>query len=387
MTETSINEYATKMENIEKMIIDLLDCKISTQNLINFINDHNIAKNNQDFRIFLHLISEISANYNRSRRSFDRIEPLLKHYLSDIKNQFQNFDIFNIFKDNKLILLLLFKEKILIPCKSIFNVITNMYYNSKYYLQFFYPEFKSFYTPEFIKEFDKKSQNSLLFKLENLKIDEEKREIGENDSEPKLLQIIRNDDVNSLNSYFSKKKSYDENSTIFRSLYESYLPNLGQISSIIEYATFCGSINIFNFLKSKNVELKPNLWIYAARSNNLEMIQLLEKCNVQIEKDSIENIFNESVICHHNQIAKYLMDKYEIFGNMDVCLKSYNFTIMVNLIQAKRINWNDNALLYYCCKYDYYNFVEILIKNQKLNANEMIISKKFFLYTVLNLIC
>lgn len=370
MTEASITEYATKMENIEKMIIYLLDGKINAQDLIKVINDHNITKNDQDFRILLHLISEISANYNRSRPSFDKMEPFLKEYLQDIKNRFQNFDIFNIFKNNKHILHLLFKEKILIPCKSIFNVITNAYYTSLLYPQFFSPEFNSFYTDEFVEQFDKKEQFKYSNQLSSLIIDEKKRVIGENDS--KICQIIRNDDIDELKKH---SKVVFSDKLVSKSLYDTYLPHTDKSLSIIEYATFCGAINILQYLIHMGEKFTSNIWIYAVRSNDLKMIQFLEKLNVQFGDIPIEKVINESIICHHNEITKYLMDKYKVIPNVDIFCQSYNFTIMVNSIQNKKINWNDNIFPYYCCKYDYYYFVEFFIKNKKLNANEMIISK------------
>lgn len=54
--------------------------------------------------------------------------------------------------------------------------------------------------------------------------------------------------------------------------------------SIIEYASFFGSIQIFQYLIMNKVELKPSLWLYAIHSQNAELISLLEENKIDRPK-------------------------------------------------------------------------------------------------------
>lgn len=91
-------------------------------------------------------------------------------FISDIKQTLKNFDLFNIFKRDKRILLFLFDNQILAMDKQIYNRITEP--NKKEfqsYASYFYPEIKPFipkqkrqkYKKEFskYKDFNDKRQN------------------------------------------------------------------------------------------------------------------------------------------------------------------------------------------------------------------------------------
>ena len=47
--------------------------------------------------------------------------------------------------------------------------------------------------------------------------------------------------------------------------------------TLIEYAAFNGSIQIFQYLKMNKVELNEELWSYAIHSGNAQIIHLLEE--------------------------------------------------------------------------------------------------------------
>lgn len=86
----------------------------------------------------------------------------------------------------------------------------------------------------------------------------EKRRIGENDNQ--LCSIIRNDSIEEFLSYRAEKKfSFDSkiNHSIFETNY-CFLEN--KTISLIEYATFFGSVQIFHHLRTLSVKLQPSLW-------------------------------------------------------------------------------------------------------------------------------
>ena len=70
-------------------------------------------------------------------------------------------------------------------------------------------------------------------------------------------------------------------STIKESIYETNLFLLkNKNPTIIEYAAFHGSIQIFTFLKINNVSLTSSLWPYSIHGNNDEILYLLEENHI-----------------------------------------------------------------------------------------------------------
>lgn len=90
-----------------------------------------------------------------------------------------------------------------------------------------------------------------------------KCQIGENDSY--LCQLIRDDLVDDFIVYINKN-----NLSLFRkiepSIFETNLFLIQKKPSLIEYATFYGSVQIFQYLRFSEVELDSSLWFYAIHS-------------------------------------------------------------------------------------------------------------------------
>ena len=316
-----IAEYIKKMRDIQQLLLEYLENDDSdeqySQNL-DKIKDFELNLNEHDLKLFLHLISQISTNHHRCNNFLDKIETIIKIYEEDIKKYFSNFSIFNIFRSNKRILLFLFKEKIIIPDDLIYGMITSKKYARRNYPEYFFHEFKSFYPQNYIKKL--LSENPDLDD-QNYKSYEEKRKIGENDSY--ICELIRNDSIKEFIIYVNKKNLY-LSSIISPSIYETNPLFLKNEASIIEYAAFFGSIQIFNYLRMNNVELTENLWIPTIHSQNAELIHLLEEnqvkpiryknygeccsyqcCVPKFIKNSKDCIY-ESIKCHHIEIMNYL---------------------------------------------------------------------------------
>ena len=85
---------------------------------------------------------------------------------------------------------------------------------------------------------------------------------GENDSY--ICTLIRNDSVEEFITNFSQ---------ISNSIFETNLFLIENIPTIIEYASFFGSIQIFQYLKYNNIKLEPSLWLCAIHGKNAEIIQ------------------------------------------------------------------------------------------------------------------
>ena len=310
------------MRKIQELLLGYLENDDSADQYFqnaNIINDLEIIQNKYELKLFLHLISQISANHHRGNNFFTKIETFLKIYEDDIKENFSDFSIFNIFRNNKRILLFLFEEKIIIPNDLIYGMITSNKYKKRKYPEYFFPEFKSFYPQNYINELISKNPD---LEEQNYSLYFEKRKIGENDSH--ICNLIRNDSVKEFIIYVNKTNLHLSDIIIKQSIYETNPLFLKNQASIIEYAAFFGSIQIFNFLKMNNVELTENLWIPAIHSQNADLIHLLEEnhveplrfkndgygCSFQCLQTSIKNnkdYIAESIKCHHIDIMNYLI--------------------------------------------------------------------------------
>ena len=78
--------------------------------LKDIFEDLKIGDNKHEFRLVLHFISSISENHFREPAFFDKIERSLRYFKDDIKNYYSNLEIFNIFSQNKRIILFFIKE-------------------------------------------------------------------------------------------------------------------------------------------------------------------------------------------------------------------------------------------------------------------------------------
>ena len=52
------------------------------------------------------------------------------------------------------------------------------------------------------------------------------------------------------------------------------------------------------------------MWIYAIHGNNPDIIHILEENCIEPEDESYNECLKESIKCHHNEIAKYIQNKY-----------------------------------------------------------------------------
>ena len=145
----------------------------------------------EEIQELIQLISNISSNHHRSPFFFDKLEIINSNISEKIKQNFTNQEIFNIFKTNKRVLLLLFETQIIQPDKNLFDYILNLKSASNfYYVIYFYPEFKDFIDEETKRSIEEKANNIDPTIFTNF---DEKRKIGENES--KLCELIRTDSV------------------------------------------------------------------------------------------------------------------------------------------------------------------------------------------------
>lgn len=393
-----LNELASIQGSFISYIDDEENIEENFQNFISLIDETGVCRDKNKFKTLFHLILIISNKHHRFNNFFIKIEKIFQYYKDKIHEIFSNNEIFNLVKTNKRILLFFIEEKMLIVNKSISSKILDSKLVKLNYQYYFLPEIKPFIRWNLYENY-KISLNSLLKDDESSQNSEtsensdefpsyfyENRKIGENHEF--ICKIIREDLIKEFIKY-SIKTDLDLNSCIKRSIYETneFLLKKENIT-LIEYAAFCGSIQIFKYLFQNGVKLTRSLWDYAVHGINIEIINILEINNIKPEDKTYKQVINLTISCHHNDLTNYIQsnfiqnyDKSEDDNKNDnksngneknkyheaiFYLENYNFA----LLQEDMIN---DSLFHYLIKYDYYSIACILLKSMNIDINKTII--------------
>ena len=270
------------------------------------IDIQHFEKNREEYEHFLRLLISIYSNHSHEKNLFEKIEQIIVQLKESIKQTFSKSDLFHIFKSSKLLILFLLENQILTLDEDIYREILNTYESEETrYYYYFYPEIKLFIDANKTKELFEE-----LLKEDSQILDhfQEKRKERQNDSH--ICSLIRQDLIDKFVIY-TNQTNFELSSEIKPSIYEtnSFLIE-NQPTTLIEYAAFFGSIQIFQYLKLNNVELSSSLWLYGIHSNDADIIHLLEECQVDPPNNSYEKCFIEAIKCHHNDIANYIKNNY-----------------------------------------------------------------------------
>lgn len=240
------------MKFMKKFAIFLMLLAIQKKNTI-FLNNLIInTSNKQKLKLILYLISNMINNHHRDQYFFTKIKRILISLKDEIQPYISNQEIFNFFKKSKIALLFLIESNIITFDESIVSLLKSKYKSAKY-PQYFFKEIKSFLPKELEEEISKEIPENY----------EDQRLIGENDS--LLCQLIQNDSIEEFAIYVNKTNT-SLFSEIKPSIFETNLIFLKEKPTLIEYATFYGSIQVVQFLYMNKVDLSSSLWIYAIHS-------------------------------------------------------------------------------------------------------------------------
>lgn len=309
--ESSLKDFLTQKEDIEEKF----------QNFIINIQQYKIEKNSNELKKILYMIICYSNEFHRNESFFPKIEKIILYFKNQILEFFTNTEIFNVFKNNKRLLLFAIHENIVIFDNKILNIFFDENLLKQNYYLYFYPEIKSLL------------QNDIVFneqiKFLNDEVDDffQKRKIGENDDA--LCKIIRNDEIVSFIQFIQKEK-ISLQSKITKSIYETNPLLLENSPTLIEYSAFYGSINIFKYLLNNGVELTQSIWLYSIHGENYEIIKILEENEIK----PLNNCIIESIKCHSFEMTQYFYENflkniYDVNGFQFIfnklCLKYFNF--------------------------------------------------------------
>ena len=360
-----INNYVIQCKRIQKLFLAFIENSddICYQDLMKQLKNLNFSK---ELKAICRLILKIANNHRIENDHFTKIEKILLYFKEEMAQTFSNSEIFAIFKNNKRILLFLIAQKVISVDESTEKQLLSMENpNGVKYRHFFFPELVS-----------KEKIESELFELDpSILVNfDEKRKIGENDSY--LCQLIRNDSIEEFVTHVNQT-NLSLSSVIKPSIFETNVFLLKKPkTTLIEYAAFFGSIQIFQYLKIRNVELTPSLWLYAIHSKNAEMINLLEENKVEMPNDSFIDCIKEAIKCHHNEIANYFKNNFNFQKNenfddesiVDFIFRYCNYSYFPD-------DFKQNNAFYYLCRYNYSTLVNLFIDENKNDLESKIIQK------------
>ena len=356
--QTNILNYIEKEDNEEESY------KTMTQSLAIL----NTPDKKPELKYLLYLINIISSNHYHSPNFYDKIDQIILFLQDIIKQTFSNHEIFDLFQENKRVLLVLLQNEILLLDKKIADEMTSEKYNRFHYGKYFSPEIKKWkdkspdnklevdYLKKAMKHHHFKHKKKIYFEEEeeedNEKIEkidsnlsfDELRKIGENES--KICELIKNDSLDEFIVYVSQR-CIKHTSEVKPSIFETnYLLN-EKNPTLIEYAAFYGAVQIFKYLHLNGASLTHSMLNYAIHSKNDEMIFHLQEIIMKMDKDCLL----ESIKCHHIDIFNYIMDNGIVDASKDeliqFCLSCYN----VICLPDDFTKYDESFLS--ACRYDY----------------------------------
>lgn len=371
-------------------ILEQLLLFIDNENDNDFLNQIKITlkedneENTEFLRLLLIFLSNISKNHHRNNNTIQKIEQCIQLFKNKIKSNFKNSEIFKIFEDDKRILYFLLKEKIIILDDIITPLIFKKIDKKGFkFIHYLYPAVKCQINPEV--EVKLKAEVS-SFCGEDFDTFEKNCLEGENDSY--ICTLIRNDSIEEFVTYISQTQ-IPLSSKISNSIFETKLFLIENKPTIIEYASFFGSIQIFQYLKYNNVKLEPSLWLYAIHGKNAEIIHLLEQLKLVPKDKSYQECLMTAIKCYHNDIANYINDNvalqltHDIFENDTIDEFFYIWNIYSYAFGFNNFSFIDQFLdnkfiILYLCNYNYLYLVKLLLEEKSLNLNVKIIYNRFY---------
>ena len=143
--------YIEKMKEIQDLLLDFLDNEQESEEnyakIIRIIDHQQLQNDIYKLKAILYLILEIANNHHRKPDFYSKIEKIMIIFKNDIEHSFSNLQIFNFYRKNKIILLILLKQNVLKIDDSIINL---MEINK--------------YTAYFLPEINKEIPDSILIK-------------------------------------------------------------------------------------------------------------------------------------------------------------------------------------------------------------------------------
>lgn len=352
----TIRDYLDRMQPIQTALIDFLDARTEKEKETNYkklfyvLDD--IKEDGNLLKSFLHLLLKVSKNHHHQKDYFNYVDNILNTFREEILKYYSNSEIFSIFKGHRRILLYLIKSKMIKIDQFVYTKMEN-------------DKYSVYFSPEIKEYLDKEQAMSITREFDD------KRLAGENDSE--LASIIRDDDLKKFTE-FVEEKNLKLSKKMTKSTFETNSFLLNNEPTIIEYAAFFGSFEIYQYLRLAEVEVKPSIWLYAIHGESMKIIQDLVDSKIKAEDKTYKKCLEEAIKCHNNKAASYIQSnllKCKENPAPAFALQYYNFNLM-------RKDSIDESVFFDLCSLDYQILVDILIKTGKIDIN----ARKSYITTI-----
>lgn len=303
----TIYNYIQLKGQLQQYILDYTDGfydlgEVQFKKIIKLFDKLKISQNICELKTFLCFIVEISRNNHHTPDFFNKIEAILLQIKPVIIQELAVNDIISIFKPIDRLLLFLIQSEI-VSIEQIPNYDTN----------YFYLECRDPSIPD--------SPEDINFR--------ESRRLGSNHHE--LSKIIQNDSIKEFVKYVNESNLNPKETIIKNSIFETNDFLKSQMSNMIDYAIFSGSLKIIRYLNYKRFKMSAKHWIYAIHGGDINTIHYLEEKDVQPSDPTFYECIKEAILCFNNNVANYLINK--CIGTDSVInkyslsiIKSFNFS-------------------------------------------------------------
>lgn len=288
-----IKTYIEQMANLQKALLDYLDNDDNDEVLLKVffdqISEHQMNESPQIVTEILYLLADVSTFHHRTSQFFEKIEKIILYFDNILRDHYSNEEFYNLFRNSRRALLILQEHNYFKFDTGIIESLNGIDHIAK--------KFREYFKLEILP------QNELLAISEDEKIDfKKKRKVGENETE--LCKYMRDDDVDGFATFIAQS-NMPLNATFPVSVFDTNeYPS--DSTSLMYYATFFGSIEIFKYLYMNDRSLiqEFGLPLAALHGFNFEILQLLE------ENDLLTKLFEYikfPILYHSNELVRYIL--------------------------------------------------------------------------------
>ncbi|KAK8854125.1 hypothetical protein M9Y10_016677 [Tritrichomonas musculus] len=289
-----------------------------------FIIKWKVEQNKSKLKIIFNLLSNITAYHHVGSKFYEKLDSIISIFdLSSFK-KISPKKLFNIFSYNRRALPYLFDKQII---------------DSQ-----FKKRIKKIHI-DFINNFNYKTDNY--------------------QNETYIASLIREDAIDEFIIY-ANQQNINIDTYIQPSKFETNPILYERNVSLIEYAAFFGSIQIFRYLKLNNAELTSFLWIAAVHSNNPELIHEIEGLRIKPKDETYRECIEEAIKCHNNNVASYIIEQLTTKKQEDyftIGFRYYDFGFFLQDLDY-------GYLFLFLFEYDYLNIVKLLINSGYVNPSQ-----------------
>lgn len=228
----NLKQYISQMEEFQEIILAYLESENDSDQNFGDLIKYSQSKHNFDDRMELYeklkMISSLIRNHHRSPDFYNRVKQIFIFFKNKIEQTFSNFELYDIFKNDSLVIFILYDIKMITIDKC--NI-------SQFYYYYFSPEIQKFIendTKETIENELSQSQTNVLEEI---------------NKKTYVHNLIQNDLIEDFISYVNRFNISLEKTIIQNSTYEKNEFLIDKKPTFIEYAAFYGSIQIFQYLK------------------------------------------------------------------------------------------------------------------------------------------